>query len=346
MWTILICLTCFGQSSLQRAVREGRSLNAAQAEVLEQQLAVNSAAIEARGRLIGYYFVQVQTLRQDTPDKVRAARGRHVRWFVENDPGSDVLGTSEAFAMSGWLHDPENYQALRDLWLAEVERSPDKLPVLMNATLLLQQHDRPVATKLMHRAYQITSGNDLKVTNYYGVQLGLLWLGQGNDGSVTRKEVEAEINASKDAQLMGAVGHTIVQYASPGGEPAEYARQLLHQAIALTLNDRIILTWERDLQRIRSGTPIGSILVPGRTQLAKLTHRTDPEVPASGGVVIVNVEIASDGTVAHTIAISGPKELQSASAAAVKQWRFEPTLVNGKPVGVFSTFEVRVGTPK
>jgi TonB family protein len=117
----------------------------------------------------------------------------------------------------------------------------------------------------------------------------------------------------------------------------------------LTHNDPVISTWERDLQRIQSGMPFGYLQVPGRVQLEKRSSGNDFEMQSSTraeGTVLVNAEIAVDGTVAHTIAISGVKELQSAAAAAVKQWRFEPTLVNGKPVVVFSTFEVHVGTPK
>jgi hypothetical protein len=345
-WTIFVCVACFGQSPLRQAVQAGRDLSADQAETLERQLAANPAALDARARLIGYYFRQVQKLRQDTPDTVRAARGRHLRWFVENDPGSDALGTGEAFAMSGWLNDPENHKALRTLWLAEVERSPDKLPVLMNAAYLLQQGDRPAAVKLVRRAYEITSGRDLRVANYYGLQLGLLWLSLDRGGSTTRKDVEAEIDAHENAWLLGSAGHAIMQYSNPGGEAAEYARQLLHKASALTSDDRMIQSWERDLQRIQSGMPAGSLDVPGGVQLAKLISRPGPDVPAPGGIegaVLVLTEIAADGMVANTIAISGPKELRPAAAAAVSQWRFEPTLVNGKPVRVFSTFEVRLG---
>jgi TonB family protein len=219
----------------------------------------------------------------------------------------------------------------------------------MNATYLLQQHDRPIALKLVRRAYQITSGQDLKVTDYYGTQLGLLWLGSGNNGSIFAKDVEPEIDACRDGRVLGSAGRTIAQYSNPGGRAAEYAGWLLHEAIALTQNDPIISTWERDLQRIQSGMPFGHLEVPGRVQLEKRTSGNVFEMQSSSGAegnVLVNAEIAVDGTVANTIAISGEKELQSAAASAVKQWRFEPTLVNGKPVVVFSTFEVRIGRPK
>lgn len=341
MMVFIVCGVCFGQTQLRRAVEEGRSITSGQAQVLEQHLKVNPFAVEDRAQLIGYYFAQVQKLKQDTPDSVRAARGRHVRWFIENDPGSEVLSTGPAFAMSGWLHDPENYTTMRQLWLAEVERAPENLAILKNATYLLQQHSRPEAVSLMRKAYQITSGNDLTVTDYYGVQLGLLWV---QTTGAARKAVEGEIDATHDARVFGSAGTTIVRYSNPGGEAADFGGGLLRRAVALTPDDKIIFAWERELRRIDSGIPLGSVMVAGRVQLAKILHKTDVVAPGGGpgGVVFVEVYIAPDGTVPDAIAISGPKELQSAAAAAVKEWQFKPTVVEGKPVGVFSTFEIRV----
>jgi periplasmic protein TonB len=38
--------------------------------------------------------------------------------------------------------------------------------------------------------------------------------------------------------------------------------------------------------------------------------------------------------------VSGPPELRDASMDAVKQWRYEPTLLNGEPVQVDTTISV------
>lgn len=87
-------------------------------------------------------------------------------------------------------------------------------------------------------------------------------------------------------------------------------------------------------------------------QLRKIVERVEPVVSADvktaavTGTVVVDAAIGPDGAVTDSIALSGPKELQSAAAAAVKKWRFQPTLQNGKPVHVYSTFRVRVGSPQ
>lgn len=71
-----------------------------------------------------------------------------------------------------------------------------------------------------------------------------------------------------------------------------------------------------------------------------------PEYPMSAksnrvrGVVQVQVLIDEIGSVTKATAISGPNELKTASETAAKQWRFKPTMVNGKPIKVqgFLTF--------
>lgn len=333
---------------MQREVIRGHDLTAAEAEATEQQLAANEWNMEARARLVGYYFSQVQKGRHETPDAVREARGRHISWLIRNDPASEVLGMGDAFAMSGWMEDSGNYNAMRALWLAAVERAPDNLQVLLNASKLLQQRNRPTAVKLMRRSYELTSHNDWRVTNYFGMQLGLLWTGSGNDGTVASENVAAELEASRDAQLVGAAGSTIARLASPGGPEAAYADTLLRRAIALAPNDRYAAAWQEWLRKLDDGTANPQLDVMESVLLARRTHGTDPvRAPLQGasGVVSVRAEVGRDGAVKGAMAVAGPKELWSAAANAVKEWRFIPMLVNGNPVAVSTVFSVAVNPP-
>lgn len=65
-----------------------------------------------------------------------------------------------------------------------------------------------------------------------------------------------------------------------------------------------------------------------------------PEYPMNAksnrvrGVVLVQVIIDEIGSVTKAAAISGPGELRTVSENAAKQWRFKPTMVNGKPIKV------------
>jgi TonB family protein len=58
------------------------------------------------------------------------------------------------------------------------------------------------------------------------------------------------------------------------------------------------------------------------------------------GTVVLHVVVAADGTVKKVEHVSGPHELMDSSIAAVKQWRYRPTLLNQQPVEVDSTINI------
>jgi protein TonB len=76
----------------------------------------------------------------------------------------------------------------------------------------------------------------------------------------------------------------------------------------------------------------------GRVQPARLIHRTEAEYPAiakqSGaqGEVILTAMIGVDGKVKNVKVVEGHPLLRNAAVAAVKQWVYQPTLLNGVPV--------------
>jgi TonB family protein len=59
------------------------------------------------------------------------------------------------------------------------------------------------------------------------------------------------------------------------------------------------------------------------------------------GEVIVDIRIAKDGTVSDAKVVKSIPELDKAATDAVKQYKFRPTLLNGKPVDVLATITVR-----
>ena len=88
---------------------------------------------------------------------------------------------------------------------------------------------------------------------------------------------------------------------------------------------------------------------PGPVVPGKLIGRVQPVYPESArnlrlrGMVSVNVVIHKDGTVTVQNVGAGLPLLASAAAAAVQQWKYEPTTVSGEPVEVqtkvYVTFE-------
>lgn len=244
-----ICLLTLGlaawsQPLVRQQVLSGYHLTAPEAESLEQRLLADESNAETRARLIGYYAQQIRSRRHETPVETRLARRRHLAWLIRNDPASEILGTGDAFAMSGQMEDSANYDALKPLWLEAVERNPDQVPVLRNAALCLQQYNRPLAVTLLQRAYGITAHNDRFVSHALGVQMALLCLGWGNDGTMSCGQVRAELDASRDAFLIGTAGTIIALREEPGGAFRDYARTLLKRAVALSPTDPFAPVWE------------------------------------------------------------------------------------------------------
>ena len=58
------------------------------------------------------------------------------------------------------------------------------------------------------------------------------------------------------------------------------------------------------------------------------------------GSVVLAATIGKDGTVEKLRVVSGPSALQRAAIDAVKQWRYQPTLLNGEPIDVLTTITV------
>jgi TonB family protein len=88
------------------------------------------------------------------------------------------------------------------------------------------------------------------------------------------------------------------------------------------------------------------ITIGGNVQQAKLVRQPKPEYPALAkqarisGVVHLQVVIAADGTVKDIALLSGHPLLVPPSMEAVKQWQYQPTLLNGQPVEVLTQVDV------
>ncbi len=90
----------------------------------------------------------------------------------------------------------------------------------------------------------------------------------------------------------------------------------------------------------------GRIRQGGNVQAAKLINRVQPTYPPLArqariqGTVRLHAIIAKDGTVQQLEVLSGHPLLVQAALDPVRQWRYQPTLVNGGPVEVVTTFGV------
>ena len=84
----------------------------------------------------------------------------------------------------------------------------------------------------------------------------------------------------------------------------------------------------------------------GNVQAAKLINRVTPNYPPLArqtrisGTVRLHAIIGKDGSVQSLTLESGHPLLVQAALDAVKQWRYQPTLLNGVPVEVDTTIDV------
>ena len=90
----------------------------------------------------------------------------------------------------------------------------------------------------------------------------------------------------------------------------------------------------------------GPLKVGGNVQSARILNRVQPVYPPLArqtrinGTVRLHAIIAKDGTIQQLEVISGHPLLQQSALDAVRQWRYQPTLLNGDPVEVDTTIDV------
>jgi TonB family protein len=99
-----------------------------------------------------------------------------------------------------------------------------------------------------------------------------------------------------------------------------------------------VLDW-RVMQAL-STAPRLRVTIGGNVQKAKLINKVDPVYPNEAkdlkieGTVVLHVILGTDGSVVRIAVTSGHPLLVQAATDAVKQWRYQPTLLNGEAVEV------------
>src|SRR5262245_41614284 len=103
--------------------RLGGRMSVDEKVALEEQVTKRPNDVEARTKLLGYYFIKG---RQDADAK--SAKQRHVVWLIENAPESEVLGLP--YSQLNKILEPEGYQSGKQAWLRTLEQSPENLLIL------------------------------------------------------------------------------------------------------------------------------------------------------------------------------------------------------------------------
>jgi TonB family protein len=98
-----------------------------------------------------------------------------------------------------------------------------------------------------------------------------------------------------------------------------------------------------------SGAPVrvgGGIKPPVKTRNAVAVYPDLALRARVAGVVILEINIGTDGVVNAARVLRGVPLLNDAALDAVKQWQYEPTLLNGTPVPVIMTVTVAFTLPE
>ena len=96
-----------------------------------------------------------------------------------------------------------------------------------------------------------------------------------------------------------------------------------------------------------SQTPVTMIRVGGDAMKASLIKMVPPAFPETAksahisGTVVLHAIIGADGKVAELQCLSGPPLLTRPAMEAVRQWEYRPILLNGEPMRVDTTIEVK-----
>jgi len=105
-----------------------------------------------------------------------------------------------------------------------------------------------------------------------------------------------------------------------------------------------VLNWAT-LYQVPNVKPM-RIRIGGNVLQARLVHQVNPVPPSAAfknhvqGTVQLHLVIDIDGNVKQVDVLSGPSDLTTAATDAVKQWRYQPTLLNGDPIEVDTTVSV------
>ncbi len=96
----------------------------------------------------------------------------------------------------------------------------------------------------------------------------------------------------------------------------------------------------------RAGEAAGPVAVSSGLMAGHILTKVTPKYPEAAkkakiqGTVLLDAVIGTDGTVEKLTVASGPDELRPSALDAVRQWTYQPFLLNGDPVEVKTTVEI------
>ena len=131
-----------GEEDVHRWAKLGSEMSSADKTSLEERVEKYPDDVESRTKLLGYYFIKGRREAGTT-----SARRRHIVWLIENAPESEIIGLP--YGQLSKILDPEGYDRARQAWLKTIEKSPENLSLLRNASSFLLLYDRKISEELL-----------------------------------------------------------------------------------------------------------------------------------------------------------------------------------------------------
>jgi TonB family protein len=361
----------------------GNQLSPAQVEEIETRLRKEPGDLEARSKVIAYYFLK----------GIRQPRLDHIFWLIEHHPEAEVtrLYSMAISPRKTPFNDEADRERAQSLWREQVRRHAENRQVLGNAADYFASNgsDLELAIDLYKRCRR----SDGLASLYSRILVATLRTRGGiaddpHKNPVLAERIRQELETTSDKLLFASVAGSLKNIAVPAGSyPAgaphlllreehpelapvfEYGDQLWKRAEDLGLVMKMPPPGARTLPRIQpvrppatpapaATTPPGDtetkpmrIRVGGNVQAAMLTKRVEPVYPPAAiearlmGVVKLSVIISTEGTMQQIQVMNGHPLFVPAAMEAVKQWEYKPTLLNGKPAEVVTVVEVVFDLP-
>ncbi|MBI5282414.1 MAG: M56 family metallopeptidase [Candidatus Solibacter usitatus] len=299
----------------------GLSLTEAQARDLETLVAMNAEDLEARTRLLWYYFSKANGEQW----------AKHLTWMVARHPEAPVFDQEPA-KVSGvrrLLADEALIERLTGLWRKATAEHPSDGVVLRHAAVFFSGMDAQAALDLLQRA-RLAAPQDQMVLNMLMMEyMNAVSLASG-PGAATGEALEfarqalRDLERSGDPVILGQVGRTLSSRRS-GGLANETAGMAQSPEVFREMGIRM-------LQRARMLEP-GNPSWGAYLELAELgptiVLSARPAVPREsrvmGGGVTMRITVGADGAILDAKPLDGPEALFAAAVEAAKSERLKPS---------------------
>ena len=342
------------------AIKAGAALDAAGAAQLEQGLAESPASLPARISLLTYF---AKASGSANADAVKS-RADQIAWLAENLPDSPILASPFALinAADGPLADPSGYQRVREIWLKQLALDANQPAILAHGTNFLRLADPEKTEQYLIGSSAKSREAAIQLGDLYGLAaLGVtgLDLNTGLPATATAQvpdtpfahKARAALRNTDDARVLlsglaviagggrslGQAGRLPEGYAALCQEVLDHARQI-HPAVVASCDPSAPAEPEaRGPLQIRVG---------GNVQQAKLISQPRPSYPPEArsrriqGTVQFEATIDKQGAISDLEFLRGPFIFYEASREPVSHWKYQPTLLNGKPVDVLTRIDV------